>query len=217
MKNLLYKEFCLAIQPITFVFLLFTVMTFIPGYPILCGAFFICMGIFYSYQTIRENNDILYSVLLPVNKTDAVKAKFASAVILQLTAFALFGLFTLVRIMFMADAAVYTKNVLMNANFVFLAFVLVIFTAFNTVFIGGFFKTSYAYGKPFIVFTVVNFIIIAVAETLHHIPPLHWLNVCGAEYILKQIIILLAAVAVYITATVAAMKKSQKRFDNTDI
>ena len=78
MKNLLYKEFFLATPPLTFLFLGFTAMTFLPGYPILCGAFFVCFGIFQSYQIGREDHDILYTVLLPVKKTDAVRAKYAS-------------------------------------------------------------------------------------------------------------------------------------------
>ncbi|MBQ5782911.1 MAG: hypothetical protein IIV99_05970 [Oscillospiraceae bacterium] len=117
----------------------------------------------------------------------------------------------------MADTAVYIKNALMNANCVFLAFVLLIFTAFNVMFLGGFFKTSYAFGRPFIVFTVVSFVIIAIAEILHHIPKLHWLNTSGTEHMLYQGVILFAALVIYITATVAACKLSQKRFNNTDI
>ncbi|MGO3548708.1 MAG: ABC-2 transporter permease, partial [Paucilactobacillus nenjiangensis] len=60
MKNLLIKEIQLTSMPITFIFLLFAFMTLIPGYPILMGAFFICLGIFFSFQNGRETNDILY-------------------------------------------------------------------------------------------------------------------------------------------------------------
>ena len=63
MKNLLMKEFKLATLPLTYLFLLFSLLTFIPGYPILCGAFFVCLGIFQSYQRNREDNDILYRIL----------------------------------------------------------------------------------------------------------------------------------------------------------
>ena len=59
MRNLLIKELKLSTMVLTYIFLVFALMTFIPGYPILCGAFFFCLGIFQSYQTSRENNDIL--------------------------------------------------------------------------------------------------------------------------------------------------------------
>ena len=75
-RNLLSKEIKLAASPLAWLFISFSLMAFIPGYPILVGAFFICFGIFQCFQSGRENNDILYTVLLPVSKTDAVKAKY---------------------------------------------------------------------------------------------------------------------------------------------
>lgn len=43
-------------------------MTMVPGYPILVGAFFVCFGVFQSFQNACVNNDILYTVLLPVKR-----------------------------------------------------------------------------------------------------------------------------------------------------
>jgi len=217
MRDLLYKEFRLATHLLTFLFLGFTAMTFIPGYPILCGAFFVCFGIFQSYQTGREDNDILYTVLLPVKKSDAVKAKYAAAVALQMTAFAMFTVFTCIRMLFLSDTIVYRTNALMGANPVFLAFVLLIFASFNTVFIGGFFKTAYSYGKPFVIFIALNFAIIAIAETLHHLPGLGWMNALDFRSASEQLPLLLAAALVYAAATAASCKVSQKRFENIDL
>lgn len=217
MKNLLYKEFCLATPLLTFLFLGFTAMTFIPGYPILCGAFFVCFGIFQSYQIGREDNDILYTVLLPVKKSDAVKSKYAAAVVLQMTAFVLFAVFTWIRMAFLSDAAIYKTNALMGANPVFLAFVLLIFGAFNLIFIGGYFRTAYRYGKPFVLFIVVNFTIIAIAEALHFIPGLGWMNTLDLGHAGKQLPILLAATVLYIAATAVSCRISQQRFEKIDL
>lgn len=217
MKNLLYKEFQLATPLLTFLFLGFTAMTFLPGYPILCGAFFVCFGIFHSYQFGREDNDILYTVLLPVEKADAVKAKYAAAVVLQAAAFAFFAAFTCIRMVFLSDAGIYTTNALMGANPVFLAFVLLIFAAFNAVFIGGFFKTAYQYGKPFLRFIAVCFLLIGIAETLHHLPGLGWLNALGMAQAPRQLPVLLAAVVLYAAATAVSCKVSQNRFEKIDL
>lgn len=217
MKNLLYKEFRLATPLLTFMFLGFAVMTFIPGYPILCGAFFVCLGLFQGYQLNREAGDIMYSVLLPVKKTDVVKAKYAAAVALQMIAFVLFAVFTLIRMVLMSDAEVYTKNVLMTANPVFLAFVLLIFALFNVIFLGGFFKTAYAFGKPFITFIIACFVVIAVAEALHHFPGLEWMNTLDFGSVAPQTIVLLAAVAVYAGVTMISCRKSQCRFEMLDM
>jgi len=217
MKNLIYKEFKLAMPLLTILFLAFSLMTFIPGYPILCGAFFVCFGIFQSYQMAREDNDILYSVLLPVRKTDVVRAKYATTVILQMIAFILCAIFTGIRMMLLSDAKVYTTNVLMAANPVFLAFVLLIFTAFNVIFLGGFFKTAYRFGKPFVIFIIVNFAIIGMAEALHHFPGLGWLNAMDFSYAGRQIMILAGAAIVYVVVTAVSCKASQKRFEKIDL
>ena len=217
MKILLYKEFVLTTPLLTFLFLAFTVMTFIPGYPILCGAFFVCFGIFQSYQSGREDNDLLYTVLLPVQKSDAVKSKYAAAMVLQIIAFILFAIFTCLRMVFLSDAVVYTTNALMGANLVFLAFVLLIFTAFNVVFIGGFFKTAYGFGKPFVMFIIVNFALIAIAETLHHLPGLEWMNALDFGNVLRQLRVLLAAVLFYFSATAVSCRISEKRFEKIDL
>lgn len=217
MKNLLYKEFYLATPPLTLIFLSFTLMTFVPGYPILCGAFFVCFGIFQSYQLGREDNDILYTVLLPVRKTDAVRAKYLAALTLQMAAFFLFFVFTLVRMVFLSESKVYLTNALMGANLIFLAFVLVIFASFNAIFIGGFFKTAYSYGKPFIAFIIECFVIIGIAETLHHLPSLDWTNSLAINQQKKQIPILLVAIVLYFLTTFLSCKISQKRFEGVDL
>ena len=217
MKNLIYKELRLATPLLTFLFLGFTAMAFIPGYPILCGAFFVCFGIFQSYQFAREDNDVLYTVLLPVKKADAVKSKYATAVVLQMAAFALFAVFTGIRMVFLSDAPAYVNNVLMGANPVYLAFVLLIFLTFNVVFIGGFFRTAYRFGKPFICFIVVAFTVITAAEVLHHIPGLEWMNTLDFHHMDRQLPVLLAAVLLYGAGTVLSCKISQKRFEKIDL
>lgn len=217
MRNLLNKEFRLATPLLTFLFLGFTAMTFIPGYPILCGAFFVCFGIFQSYQFGREDQDILYTVLLPVRKADAVRSKYAAAVVLQMLAFLLFSVFTCIRMVFLSDVYVYRTNALMGANPVFLAFVLLIFAAFNVIFIGGFFKTAYRFGKPFLSFTVAGFVGIGSAEVLHHLPGLEWVNALGFSQIGKQIPVLLAALLLYAAATAVSCKVSQHRFEKIDL
>ena len=217
MKKLIYKEFALATSLLTVLFLGFTVMTFIPGYPILCGAFFVCFGIFHSYQTAREYDDIIYTILLPVRKADVVSAKYAAAVIVQVVAFVLFAFFSVIRMVFLADAAVYRANVLMGANFVFLSFVLLIFAAFNVIFIGGFFKTAYQYGKPFVIFIIVNFSIIAAAETLHHLPGMAWLNILDMKNAVCQLPVLALSAVVYGVSSAVSCKKSKTSFENIDL
>ena len=217
MKNLLSKEIRLAASPLAWLFLVFGVMALIPRYPILVCAFFICFGIFQSFQSGRENNDILYTVLLPVRKTDAVKAKYAFTVLIQMLGFGIAAVATGVRMVLLGEATPYVTNPMMNANQAFLAYMLLIFALFNVVFLGGFFKTAYKFGKPFVLFLIVSFLGVGVGEVLHHIPGLTFLNASAPLTDPVMWGILVAAAAVYVVATMVSCKVAMKRFALVDM
>ncbi len=217
MLKLLKKEFGLTAAPVTFFFVLFGIMAFIPGYPIAVSAFFVCLGLQITFQFAREYNDVLYTVLLPVRKSDVVKARYFFCVCIQMMNYILCSLVVAVRITVLSDAEVYVKNVMLSANLTFLTVVLIIFTLFNTIFIGGFFKTAYNFGKPFIFFIIAAFIVVGISETLHHINGLEFLNAVKGDGLLQQINILAAGIIVYVIGTLLSMKISIKRFEALDL
>lgn len=211
MKNLLYKEFCLSTSPISYIFIVFSLMVLIPGYPILMGAFFICMGIFQSYQLIRDQNDILYSALLPVRKRDVVTAKYISDAIIQAVGFLIMCALTVLRMTVLSGSPAYTGNVMMPADPVFLAFVLIIFAEFNVIFLGGFFKTAYYFGKPFILFIIASMITVGVGEALHHMPRF------PAGSLPFQLSVLAFGLVIYTVSSLLSLKASQNRFEKIDL
>lgn len=217
MKNLLAKEMKLAASPLSYIFILFALMTMIPGYPILVGAFFVCFGIFHSFQSSRENNDILYTVLLPVKKTDAVKAKYAFTCFIQIVSFLLALLLTFVRMTVLSEASPYVNNPMMNANQFYLAGMLIVFAAFNIIFINKFFKTAYKIGIPFLTYGIAAFVLIAISETLHHIPGLEWLNATATASNITMWIFVAVSFVIYIAATLIGLKSSIKKFNEVDI
>ncbi len=217
MKNLLNKEIKLAASPLAWLFLVFALMALIPGYPILVCAFFICFGVFQSFQSGRENNDILYTVLLPVRKTDAVKAKYAFTALIQMLGFVIAAVTTLLRMLLLPDAVPYATNPMMNANQAFLAYMLLVFAAFNVVFLGGFFKTAYKFGKPFVLFIIMSFVMVGAAEVLHHIPGLTFLNAPASLTDPVMWGILGAAAVIYLIATLLSCKVAMKRFERVDM
>ena len=215
MKNLLIKELKLAAHPLTFVFIAFSLMTFLPGYPILMGTFFICLGLFQTFKNGREANDTLYTVLLPIKKRDAVKARFVLVCTVQLAAMILMAVFAVIRMTALKDAPIYVENVMMDANLVFLGWALLVFSAFNVFFAGPFFKTAVKLGGPFIAFCVAAFVLIAAGEVLHHVPGLDFLN--GQENIGIQAVILVVCIVVYIVAMLLSMKAAQNNFEKVDL
>ena len=87
MRALLVKEDRLAASPLSRLFLVFCAMTMLPGYPILTGAVFVCLGLFYSVQGVKENRDVLYTLLLPVTRAEAVRAKFSFCIRIEAVGF----------------------------------------------------------------------------------------------------------------------------------
>ena len=217
MKQLMHKELKLSTALITWIFLLFGFMTLIPGYPILVGVFFVCMGIFYSFQFSREDDDILYTSLLPIKKKDVVTAKYICVVFLEMISFIIMVGMTILRMTVLKDMVAYVSNPLMAADITFLSFALIIFALFNFVFIRGFFKTAYYYGKPFIFFCITAFIVVGLGESLHYMPGMSFLNEVSGDGLNMQWPLFIVCIVVYGLLTYFSMKSSQKRFEKLDL
>ena len=202
---------------LSYLFILAAFLTFVPGYPILLGAFFTTLGIFYSYQTMRENRDIDYSLLLPIAKSDIVKGKFMFTVLIELCSFAVMLIITIIRMTLLENAGVYTSNALMCANLTFLGFSLFIFGLFNAVFVGGFFKTAYYFAKPFVTYIIAAMLVIVLAETLHHIPGLETLNTFGFGKLSPQLYVLIIGIIAFAGLSFGALKTSIRRFEMIDL
>jgi hypothetical protein len=212
---LLSKELRLSTSILSWLFLAFAAMTLIPGYPILVGSFFVCLGIFQSFQTIRENNDVLYTVLLPVEKADAVRAKYIFVCFIEILAWLLMAALTALRMTALSGAAAYVSNPMMDANLVYLAYAALVFALFNVIFLGGFFRTGYKFGKPFVIFIVVAMLVVLLAEILHHVPGLDFLN--GSNNLGVQAAILAAGLVIYAAATLLSCRRSQRIFGKIDL
>lgn len=217
MRNILRKEVRLGTLTIVYVFVLFGLMFLLPGYPILCGAFFLTLGLYQNLRYARECNDLVFSVLLPIAKQDVVKGKFAFSCMIEMCCFALMLVSTFVRMTAFSDSPVYRENALMNANFFALGMALILFGVFNLVFIGSFFKTGYKIGLPFIKYIVICFFIIGVSEALHHFPGMRALNSFGFDHFGLQITVLIAGAICYTGLTILACRESCRKFEMLDL
>ena len=215
--KLVKKELRLSTSILTPLFLLFAFMALIPNYPALVGAFFVCFGVFQSYQPARENNDILYSALLPIRKRDVVTAKYRTAVLFELLGWLLMGLCALLRLTVMKASPVYAASPLLPANLAYLGGVLLVFTLFNTVFLGGFFKTAYKFGMPFIFFIISCFLFIIVFEILPHLPGLGFLAATEGAPLRRQLWVLAACALIFVVGTALSLRRAQRHFEEIDL
>lgn len=217
MCNILLKEIKLSASPLSFLFILFGLMFFLPGYPILCGVFFVTLGIFQSYQSAREANDVVFSALLPIAKRDVVKGKYLFTCAVELCGMLLMAIAAVLRMTVLSDAAVYRNNALMNANLYALGMAFVGFGLFNLIFVGGFFKTAYKFGRPFVGYTITAFLLIGIAEALHHFPGLAFLNAFGTEHFAVQLLSLAIGLVIYLYGTFFSYKKACANFEKIDL
>ena len=217
MKNIIRKELTLSTHALQHFFLLFTLLALIPNYLTLMSAFFVCFGIFHSYQLSRESDDMLYSALLPIRKKDVVKAKYLMACLTQCAAFVLSVGTVAIRIKAIGNNPIYFFSPLVTANLYYLAMFLLICGLFNRVFIPGFFRTTVKIGRPFIYFVIASVIVIGLAEAAHHLPGLKWLNGIAGSDLLRQFPVLLCSIALYALLTLWGEKISVRRFDKLDI
>ncbi len=217
MKALLKKEMRLSASILSYLFLGFAFMALLPGYPILCGVFFITLGLFQSFQNAREANDIVYSALLPIAKHDVVRARFLFCVFIELTGFVVMAAMTLLRMTVLSDSLVYRANALMNANPFFLGAALLLFGVFNLVFVAGFFRTAYKFARPFVSYIVICFVLIGLAEALHHVPGLEALNAFGFEHLGLQLSLLAGGALAYALLTWLGYRLACARFERIDL
>ena len=217
MRNILRKELKLSASLISYLFVLFGFMFFFPGYPILVGSFFSSLGLYKSFEFAREAKDILFSALLPIAKKDVVKGKFSFVCLIELCTLLVMSFAVALRMSVLKDAAVYRSNALMNANLFALGAAFFLFGLFNWIFLGGFFKTGYKLGRPFLIYMLAAFFSIGVFEALHHFPGLEMLNAFGTDNIGLQIALLFAGFTAWLVMTVLAYRKACIDFEKIDL
>ena len=217
MCNILRKEMQLSASVLSYLFIIFGIMFLLPGYPILCSVFFVTLGIFQSFQTAREANDMVFSALLPIAKRDVVKGKFLFVCFIEFCSFLLMTAVTVLRMTVMSQAEVYRHNALMNANPFALGMALFIFGLFNLIFIGGFFRTAHKFAKPFITYIIAAFLMIGAGEAAHHFPGLEPVNAFGFEHIFLQLVLFAVGAACYGILTLISFRISCKNFEKIDL
>ena len=84
-------------------------------------------------------------------------------------------------------------------------------------FVGGFFKTAYKIGKPFVVYCVIAFTIMSISEIIHHFPGLEAVNAFGFEHATLQLSLLLCGAILYTVMTYLSYKKACRDFDKIDL
>ena len=215
MKDLLYKEFKLAIHPTCYIFLLMAFMLLIPNYPYYVAFFYQTLGIFFIFIWGQVNNDVYFTTLLPIPKRDAVKARFGVIVIIELAQIVVSIPFAILR-----NSLNPTENQAgMEANIALFGLIFLMYAIYNMVFLPMFYNTAFKGGVPYVFACGAMAIFVVIAEaSIQLIPALKTtLDTLDPSYLPQQLAVLLFGILVFSLVTALAYLKSAARFEKIDL
>ena len=215
MTKLLKKEFILFTHPTSWMFLAFGAMMLIPGYPMYVPLFWTTLGLFYACLSARENNDLYYTLLLPVRKRDAVRARglyFALMELLQIAACVPFAILRTVL-------KIGPNNAGMDVNLALFGLGLGLMGLFNLLFLPKLYKNPAAIGKPFLVVTVWVFVYILAAEVCCFTVPFFRdvLDTPDPQFLGVKLGVLALGAAAFVLMTVLGVRKAENIFEMVDL
>lgn len=212
MKNLLYKEFRLAISPLFFAMPLFGALLLIPQW-----VYFVALMYFFFFavpnllSAAKAQGDIVFSLSLPVRRADIVSARIVSVFLLELLQIAVTAVFAVVNKLLYPFG-----NFLMDANIAFLGFAFMMYGLYNIVLFPMFYKTADKIAWPSAASICVAVLFAGTVEVLVALVPAFraldgWGNIPG------QVAVFVFGVAAFALLTFAALKLSIKRFERVNI
>lgn len=215
MKDLIYKEFKLAMHPTCYLFLLMAFMLLIPNYPYYVAFFYQTLAIFFIFVGGQANNDVYFTTLLPVPKKDTVKARFGVIVIMELAQIVVSIPFAILR----NSLNPLENQVGIEANIALFGFVFLMYAIYNMVFLTMFYKTAFNVGLPYVFACGAMAIFIFVAEaSIQLIPALKTtLDTLDPAYLPQQLAVLLFGILIFSLVTAFAYLKSAARFEKIDL
>lgn len=215
MAKLLLKELRLSMHPTGWIFLGLSAMVLIPGYPFYVTFFYTSLAIFFTCLSGRENQDITYTLLLPVKKIDVVRGRMLLAVVLELAQLVLVGAFCILR----AQLHMPLNPVGIEPNLAFLGASLAMLGLFNLVFFTGYYRNVVKVGTAFVKASVAMGVYMAVAETLVHVVPFarDVLDTPDPAYMLPKAVVLGAGIGIFIGLTICAYRSAKYHFEIQDL
>lgn len=215
MTKLLKKEFKLFTHPTSWMFLAFGAMLLIPGYPMYIIGFWATLGLFYACISARENNDLYYTLLLPVRKRDAVRARGLYFALMELLQLAVSVPFAILR----AVLKIGPNPAGMDVNLAFFAISLILLGLFNLLFLPKLYKNPVAIGKPFLLVSTLFFLFILAAEACCFVIPFFRdvLDTPDPQFLGVKLLVLVLGAAAFVLLTVLGVRKAEKIFEKVDL
>ena len=213
--KLLMKEWKLCIHPTAYIMLMCAALILVPGYPYGVSCFYMGLAIFFVCLTARENHDATYTLMLPVSRGDAVKARILFCAVLEALDVLLIGLFTLLK----GAIGNLPNPAGMDAGLALIGECLIIFAIFNMIFFPIYYRDINKPGKAFAFAAVAVFawIILEVIST-YTVPFFRdVLDQPDPRYMGDKALFTLGGLALFLGGTALSAIRSIKRFEEVDL
>lgn len=212
MRNLLYKEFRLAIHPSFLLMSLFGALVLIPQWLYFFALmYFFFLSVPNIFTGAKAQNDIMFTALLPVCRRDIVKARVLSIALLELLQLLVTAVFVLINM------AIYPQgSFMLDANIAYIGFGFMLFGVFNLIMLPMFYKTAYKIAIPITVSTGVVMLLAAGIEALVLLVPAAKVF-DGTQHIGLHLGVLAIGIALFFGLTALSYPLSAKRFEKVNI
>ncbi|NLI21161.1 MAG: hypothetical protein GX418_06405 [Clostridiales bacterium] len=215
MRQLLGKEIRLALHPTNLIFLSLSALLLVPDYPYYVVFFYTTLGLFFVCLTGRENHDIEYGLMLPVQKRSLVRGRVAFSVLIELAQLLLAVPFAILR----GAISPAPNAVGIEANVAFFGFSLLLMGLYNLAFFPRYYRNPSRVGRAYLWGSVVFSLVMIVLELLTHVQPFFRdrLDTPDPLYLGAKLAVLGLGAAAYLLLTWIAYRVSARRFETLDL
>ncbi|MET3544350.1 MFS family permease [Paenibacillus favisporus] len=217
MYNLVMKDLKLGINPLFFIMpVVLGALMLIPGWLYFIVLLYFCwITVPNIFGQFRAQNDLMFTSMMPVTKTDMVKARVLVIVILEMLHLVMAVIFGTINIFLYPDLTYYFFGP--YAGFWGLCFVML--GIFNMLFIPMYYKTAYKYGGALFAGVAGAMVFATLAQWIgiQNSFVSDMFNGDGVHNAALQASILIAGIVIFIALTVIAYKIAVKRFHKVEI
>lgn len=215
MKNLIYKELRLSINPLFYLFALLASLILIPNWVyFIAVSYLLYIAIPNIFTLSKAQNDIAFSVLLPVRKRDVVGARIISIALLEVLQLVVAGFFCWLNSILYSH-----ENFLLNANAAFIGFCFMMFGIFNLIFFPMFYRTANKVGIPAVAGIIAATLFAGGVEVFAVLVP--WAKAAfdtpDPSTVIWKIGTLVVGIIVFVMLTYLAYRAAAKRFERIDL
>lgn len=215
--NLLRKELRLSRHPAALLMPWLSALCLVPNYPYPVMYFYLTLGVFFICMSGRENNDVGFTLTLPVTRRELVAARFGFVMLLEGFQLLLACAFVALRALLFDDRGGNAAGT--DANLALIGEGFLFYAAFHLSFFPSYYKDVARVGVSFVKSsTVLAVLQIAEIAACYTVP--FWrdsLDRPDPEQLPAKLLFLGLCVLCYALATVAALRVSQRRFARLDL